>query len=358
MKLGVEDQALGEGGTRRRYMTSIHLTRAVGILLIVATHCWPGIPWSAWVEDRILPLFFRSSTVFLVFISGFMFKYVALSGELSLGQYMVQRLPRILIPYIVVSLPILAVILFVHQRSDVWPWVYRMPPWEQVVVFLVTGKHISYLWYLPALTILILLSGVFGWIDRNNLYWLFVPSLAIVATILGRDGFYGIYSILSKTLFITPSYLLGMYFCNIYVCNRYKVSDYVLYMCLTISALITLVYVVFGGMNLNYLWLQKISLAVICIRILDTFEIKGSWKIVWGCIAGISFSIYFLHGYAINFLRLIYSDEYAVALFGGSAFSKIVYLLAKVLIVTLLSAAGCLATRFVFGDRSRYLVGA
>lgn len=342
----------------RRYLLSIDLARAGGILLIVATHCWPDIPWTAF-EVELIPIFFRSSTVLLVFVSGFMFNYITRRSEQPISRYIGKRITHIWSAYLVISAPILFVIFFIHRREDVWPWVYDMPLAAQLVTFLITGKHIAYLWYIPAISLFILSSGCFRFVDRKNLYGWLIPLSTIAAVLLGRDSVYGLYTIIGKAMFILPSYLLGMWFCNYYVGNGYRVGRAPALAALVLAVTISLTYLLWNRFDVHLLWIQKISLVILLIRVFDEHGEGMPGGDALRRIADLAFPIYFLHGYAINLLRLIYRDSAMLALVGNPLVARIGYLLAKIAVVTLLSIAMSLTVQTMVGRaRSRYLIGA
>lgn len=361
MKLDLGGHAFGQAAERpdgRRYLLSIDLARALGIVLIVATHSWPDIPWTA-SETEMMPLFFRSSTVMLVFISGFMFNYITRRSDRPIGHYIAKRITRIWSAYLVVSAPILFVIFFVHKRADVWPWVYEMPLAGQAAIFLITGKHIAYLWYIPAISLFILLSGCFRFVDRRNLYGWLIPISAVVAILLGRDSLYGVYSIIGKAIFILPSYLVGMCFCNYYVGNGYRVGRLPTLVCLFLVTTISAAYFVWSRFDVHLLWIQKVALIILLIRAFDDHGENALFCNMLKGIASLAFPIYFLHGYAINLLRLAYSDSALLALVGNPPAARIGYLLVKIVVVTALSMGMCALVQLIAGRRrSRYLIGA
>nr|WP_047167464.1 acyltransferase [Sphingomonas sp. Y57] len=360
MKLDLGGQAVGQAERRggRRYLLSIDLARAVGIVLIVATHCWPDIPWTA-AEAEMMPLYFRSSTVLLVFISGFMFNYITQRSDQPIRRYATQRLVHIWSAYLVISAPILFVIFFVHKRADVWPWVYEMPLIGQAVIFLITGKHIAYLWYIPAISLFILLSWCFRFVDRKKLYGWIIPLAAVAATVLGRDSIYGAFSAVGKAIFILPSYLIGMYFCNYYVANGYRVGRVPTLISLFLVTAISAAYFVWNRFDIHVLWIQKVALVILLIRIFDDYGSGTLLGNILKRIATLAFPIYFLHGYAINLLRLAYSDAALLELVGNPLLARIIYLLVKVAVVTALSMALCFMVQALVGRRrSRYLIGA
>ncbi|KKC24066.1 acyltransferase family protein, partial [Sphingomonas sp. SRS2] len=187
------------GVARRPFLPPIHLLRGLAISMVVCAHCWPSMPWTPG-ELKMFPIFFRHITTTLVFVSGFLFQYTGL--RYSYRQCTTTNLKRLIIPYILYSIPIMLIIFFVKRRADVWPWLYELPDYQQIIAFLITGKHMVHFWYIPVAMLLVILSFAFKLIDRYNLYYIFLPLSTAVALILGRDSLYGLYAPIGKLIFV------------------------------------------------------------------------------------------------------------------------------------------------------------
>lgn len=339
---------------KRDFLRSVQMARAVAMIFIIGTHCWPGIPWTP-AEEHVLPIFFRSSTVLLVFLAGFLFNYT--SGRFNYRRYVGRRLQALIIPYLIISAPIIFTILFVQHRDDVWPWVYEMPKIEQALVLLATGKHMAHFWYIPVAVMFTLGAGIFRLVDRYNLYVLLIPITGFAASVLGRDSLYGLYSPFGKALFVLPSFLFGMYFCNIYLRER-RPSRWSVGVYIAIFVFPMYFYLQYNDWNLHFLWMQKVAFASLCIYFFDSVNLNETIYYVLDKVSEFALPLYFLHGYAIHALRVLFTDAEAVALFGGGLVAKSVWLTLKIFIVMMICLSGSVAVRRVLGQRSRYVIGA
>lgn len=253
---------------KRPFLPAVQLLRTVGILFVVGAHCWPGLPWSE-TERNFVPIFFRNITVILVFISGFIFQYKLYRFEYSSSS--LRKIKNIGLPYLFMSIPILVVIIFFQKREDVWPWLYELPVYQQVIVFLVTGKHMAHFWYIPVAIILISFSFIFKKIDDLNLYWLAIPVATVASVIMGRDGLYGMYAIIGKAIFVLPSYLIGMAFSRNYVLylDWYKKNIYIHIIPIVVISIFAYKNITF---DLHFLWVQKILFAMILLVVFSDFK--------------------------------------------------------------------------------------
>ena len=89
------------------FLSYIHSLRALAILSIVAVHCLPLFAWDRfrW-QDRLLLSLVSNGTVLFVFVAGFLFQY--LSYKFEYRRYLKSKLQNVLLPYVCVSLPMIA----------------------------------------------------------------------------------------------------------------------------------------------------------------------------------------------------------------------------------------------------------
>lgn len=177
------------------FLRHIHLLRGFAILLVIGAHCWPAFAWSDREHARIL-LAFDNVTVVFMFISGLLFQH--LSWRFEYRRYLRHRFSIVVLPYVIISIPAIVLVIFFLHRTSVWPWVYELPVWEQVIFFLATGKHLAPLWFIPMMTLFILAAPVFVWIDRRDLYPWVLPVTLTLAILLGRDSVPGILNVFGK----------------------------------------------------------------------------------------------------------------------------------------------------------------
>src|ERR1035438_6859478 len=89
------------------FLRYIHSFRALAIVLVVATHCITLFKWdyTGWPYQLLMCLA-PNCTLFFVFISGFLFQH--LSHKFQYRRYLKSRWDNVLLPYVMVSLPMIA----------------------------------------------------------------------------------------------------------------------------------------------------------------------------------------------------------------------------------------------------------
>ena len=346
----------GRRGATRLFLPHVHMLRAVAILIVVGAHCWPNFSWTP-AQARIIHALFDNITMVMMFISGLLFQH--LSGHFRYARYVKHRFSMIILPYVIVSIPALAIVIFFHHREDVWPWVYAMPAWKQAAFFLLTGKHMAPMWFMPMIALFILAAPAFIMVDRLNLYPALLPVTLLIAMWLGRDADLGLGGVLGKAVFTLPAYLSGMAFSR----HRVALEDWchrrILLLGLAVAGL-SAVIVAANFTALDLTLPQKILAGVLLLTLFRTIEFGPVFTRRMGMIADESFAIYFIHGYVITGLRLAADGAGPAALSHGMAqpTETAVGLISLILFATLVSLLVVYISRHVFGRRSRMIVGA
>ena len=90
------------------FLSYIHSFRALAILSVVATHCICLFEWDRirWQYQLVLSLI-SNGTLFFVFLAGFLLQY--LSHKFEYGRYLKSKLRHVLLLFVIVSLPMIAV---------------------------------------------------------------------------------------------------------------------------------------------------------------------------------------------------------------------------------------------------------
>jgi probable poly-beta-1,6-N-acetyl-D-glucosamine export protein len=328
----------------------------VAIILIVAAHTLPSLDWSAMPRmGRLIDGLANESSIFFFFIAGYLFQY--LSRGFHYRSYLVQKLKTVILPYLLLSIPAIVIFTQFTRRTGMWSWFYSAPEWQQVVLFVLTGKHLAPLWFVPTITLFYLAAPLFIWIDRRmpRLYWLVLP-LWLLSLYLGRDGPWGP---VNKAVYLLPVYLLGMAF------SRYRDQAHVLVarwapLLLAVACAGYLGYAFQWPQPPQYLMLMKLPAGLLLVHLLlKTHHLVGTRL---DYIAHISFGIFFIHAYFISFIKVItvylgsgrvYAGE------GGSDLpASIPLFLAYAGSVLALSVALIWLAQKLLGKRSRMFVGA
>lgn len=341
-----------------RYLPHIHLLRGIAIILVVGAHCWPAFNWSAGQTAALL-LIFDNVTVVFMFISGLLFQH--LSGDFRYPRYIRHRFSIVVLPYLIISIPAVLMAVFVAHRADVWPWVYRMPPWQEMLFFFLTGKHLAPLWFIPMMTLFIFCAPLFIWIDRRNLYPALLPLTLLLAVMLGRDSAPGLWNVFGKALFMLPAYLAGMCFSRHRIageawCERNRL--------LLVAMLIALSIATFTRLlpNLDLTILQKLVLPMLLLVLIKHARLPRPVERGLVNIASMSFAIYFVHGYVITAARVFYSWLFpSLALSPAQAAifpPTMAGLVLDIALVLILSVGLIRIGQRILGKHSRIIIGA
>lgn len=339
-----------------RFQQHIHVFRGLAIILIVCAHTIPSLDFS---ENKKLGLLLdaiaNQSSIYFFFIAGYLFQY--LGARFSFRNYLIQKLKTVIFPYLILSIPALLVFTIWTKRIGMWPWFYDLPIWQQVGLFLLTGKHLAPLWFVPTIALFYLMAPIFLWIDRRFRagYWIILPLLAL-SVYLGRGGQYGP---LNFAQYLLPMYLLGMAF------SRYRQTALVWvqrwWFLLFAMMVLGLCGIILEWPSPPY-WqpILKSSTAALITWLLYRYHRIFGMRLDY--IADVSFGIFFIHAYFIIIIKMllvyllyghVYKGEDATVI-PGSLLSFSVY----VLVVIGVSVSVIWLVKRIFKKNSRMVIGA
>ena len=284
---------------RDDYQQHIHVFRGLAIIAIVCAHTLPSLNWTANPNlGRALDAVVNQSSIFFFFIAGYLFEH--LSDRFSYKRYLLQKLKTVLLPYLIFSIPALVVFTMLTQRVGMWSGFYDLPVAAQVALFLITGKHLAPLWFVPTITLFYLAAPLFLYIDRRcpAAYWIVVPLL-LLSTWVNRGGQYGP---LNFALYLLPVYLLGMAF------SRFKAAAitlirkwWILLAALAVLSFIGEVYQ-WGSPPWRQMPLKAAMALLLTAWLYGHHQWFGSRL---NYIAEVSFGIFFIHAYFISAIKVV-----------------------------------------------------
>lgn len=338
------------------YQQHIHVFRGVAIILIVFAHTVPSLDWSnSLLTGRLIDALANQSSIFFFFIAGYLFQH--LSPRFRFRNYLGQKFKTVILPYLILSIPALFVFTLLTQRTGMWTWFYELEIWQQIALFLLTGKHLAPLWFVPTIALFYLAAPLLLWIDRKlpRGYWLIVPLLCL-STYLGRDGPLGP---INKAIYLVPVYLMGMAF------SHYRDQAMSLVMrwwpVLAAIAALAIAGTVLGWKSPPYYHMpMKAALALIFTMLLYRFHTLLRHRLDY--IAEISFGIFFIHAYFISAIKvatvyLLYGTIYDGR--GGEDIpGNILTFSAYAGLVILLTVTAIWVVKRMLGKRSRMFIGA
>ena len=160
----------------------IHHLRAFAIVCILIEHLW----WNIGLF-RQAQAFFVGSTIYFLFISGYLCQYLERRRPTETKTYYRKKWTNVICPYLVWSLFTLAAVRFAGlHRIGVLP--SEMVRWDGLPRILLFGWAQSPYWYVPFVSVLFLVSP---WLWRRNtseLAWLFVVSFSFAVCLPFRPS--------------------------------------------------------------------------------------------------------------------------------------------------------------------------
>lgn len=334
----------------------IHVFRGVAIMLIVGAHTLPSLDWTDNpLTMRVIDAICNESSIFFFFIAGYLFQH--LSARFRYSSYLKQKFKTVIVPYLLLSIPAIFIFTQLVHREGMWQWFYTVPVWQQIGLFLVTGKHLAPLWFVPTITLFYLVAPLLLAIDRKmpRLYWLIVP-LWLLSIYVGRDGPYGP---IDKAIYLLPIYMLGMVFSH-----HQKRAE-----ALVAKGWLPLLLVTLAGMAghvlewpipPHYLMIMKAPMSLLLTVALLRWH--GIFRNRLDYIAHVSFGIFFIHAYFISAIKVVTVYLVANQVYtgqGGEVIPGNVWMFFVYAISVLMVSLGVIRlTQKLLGKNSRMLVGA
>jgi surface polysaccharide O-acyltransferase-like enzyme len=344
------------------FLNSMHLVRAIAIIMIVAGHSFwvAGLNIDTFAERFVANLICGATALF-VFVSGFLFHHVFLE-KFDYRRFLIGKAKTVLIPYLLLSfIPILLLIwkrdgsldgLFLPRGEGLW--CELVVPYLQ---YLWTGDFIQGgYWYIPFILITFLMSPLHVRFARlrPNLQWSIVLLLLFSSSLIQRPLQPLFLSPFQAVVYYLPLYLLGL------TCSQHKKkileffqgrAIHLLIACLVFAAWQSGLYDWFGNyqkapfsvttIDLNLF--QKVFLCLFFFVFLQRFE--QSRSALLDLVANSSFAIFLLHPFI---LWLLYRFDLP---HGWLVFAIIV-----AFIILNCIAVGY-ALRCLLGSKSRFLTG-
>jgi len=333
---------------KKEFINYIHNFRGVAILFVVAGHLL--LEWQPHAPiHRFMEVFWENGTVLFVFIAGYLFQH--LSRKFEYGSYLVKKLQNVILPYFVVSLPIIVYRLVTHDYPG---YILLMeagfpswPAWEKITWFMLHGGHLQPLWFVPMISLFYLAAPLFIYIDRHpRLYWTLIAFCA-VSFLVVREPFNDIPRMFVHFISV---YVFGMFM------SRYR-QEYLefakkYYWLITAFTIL--------AFTANLVWYEQYNnpLEYLDKMLFCCFFLYWLWRLdryvpaFFSLLADVSFGLFFIHYYTLLVVKAIYER---VA--GHPIPGNIVYWTIDLVLVMVGSVLFIQAVRKLFPKQSRYLIG-
>ena len=345
--------------TDKKYDMTFHYFRAFAILSVMLTHLWHEPPFLEGVEAEkrlitaLSDTFFHSSTIYFIFISGYLFEYVNRKKPFSVIAFYKAKIRNVLTPYLIISCLLLLAGSGIFWFGGTFPAFINegMPltSAEDVLTCLLYGSaSLTPYWYIPFILTVFVISPLFFYMDDALLARLLVP-LSVLPLMVPR----GLLFFFRNYCYFLPVFLLGIFFAR----NREMCMDFItrhIRSIVHIAVFSTLL--VFVNFYLDFIpntetayFIQKTTIGMCAILLLERLNTPSS---LLDLLARYSFPLFFLHVIVQNIC-----DPFLLpALLGlwGS-------LVPVSLLVAIVEIGLCMGLVFLLkkglGKRSRYVIG-
>jgi len=298
------------------FRSDIHRLRGIAILMIVAAHCITFFTWDSHVTSLFLVMdLFDNSTLTFMFISGFLFHHT--SNEYRYTKYLKTKLRNVIVPYLIAAAPGIA---FVLLRDTEQVQALHLEGSSTILraayLYVYGGAQLNYaLWFIPVLCAYYLSAPLLiQLVRRPKLYaslWLLIPL-----SVLMHRPTYSHGHNLSLALYFLSAFVGGMF------CSQFKAQvepwldrHVVALSVVTVGLIVwhlefsqhhgkytTQSLLLFNHKDgwIDWLFVQKALMTLSLWGCVRRFQaVRLPWLDYLG---DVSFTIYFLHLYAIYLL--------------------------------------------------------
>jgi surface polysaccharide O-acyltransferase-like enzyme len=323
--------------SRNDFLGYIQTYRAIATIFVIAIHC----PWllSDTHETSFSAIIFNRSTHLFIFLSGFIFQH--LSNKFNWKAYYISKLKNVIVPYLIISLPILLYRLFISKT---------IPDSEGFIMQLISGGALVPMWFVPTIVLFYAISPLLVKLDGNGLIYYLLPLFIALSLVVTRDLAVNNNQLVLFTHFFSV-YLLGM-LCSKYKEQLYKITDKYNSSLVCITVLLILVQYVYPLVLTEQLqFIQKTSLSFLFLywfRKYDDYVPKTVKSL-----ADISFGIYLIHYLALSIIYFTLKCVTGKTSFDNTPLHYVLLIIAVLILTVMVIKIVKLSTK----KYSRYFVG-
>lgn len=342
---------------RINFLRHIHYFRGFAIVNIVFVHTLyvpsslQDYPGAAFI-DVFREVAFHASTIYFLFISGFLFFH--LSGNFNINVYYKKKFLNVILPYSILTILIVISENFSSIVQSEIPKYYYI---KKIIWSLFYGKAKFQYWYIPFISLVFIVSPLLLKIPKNTFKNIVLFSLLM--PLFGTRT--GITISIWQYAYFFPIYMLGIFAAMNYdsfisaIKNEQKKL-----IIIAITSTIILVFLHQNNLKFRMIniseavyYIQKLSICFLCINILAYYEEKKI--ILLDYLAKYSFAIYFTHTMVSSkYIVKIYNQYFFQELPGLIVPLSILYSIA----IIFSSLLVCMIAKKILGKHSRYFVGA
>jgi len=327
-------------------MQFINNFRGIAILLIMLIHAIGTVNNDGSMILYGIGLLLDNTTILFVVVAGYLFS--SLSTNFNYLKYLKHKFKIIIIPYFFVSLPAIFIYLSGLKSTHFWidmNWFNSLGLVYQYLYFMLSGAHLVTLWFIPMIIPLYLFSPSFLYIKSKQLLGVFFILSLIPALWFGRPEF-SVNNVI-WTLYFLPTYVLGMLLWQrpriygelVKYSGQILLGYVVIYLCLSWDAAFST--------SVDLLW--KMALSVILMAFAKRYLAKKNKCL--NMFARLSFYLYFVHGYFISTIRIVYNQYLSVEVTGVFAAS------ASFALTLILSLSSFVIIKLILKEKSKMFIG-
>jgi surface polysaccharide O-acyltransferase-like enzyme len=272
--------------SRNDFLGYIQTYRAIAAIFVIAVHC----PWllSDAHEASFTTIIFNRSTQLFIFLSGFVFQH--LSNKFNWKAYYISKFKNVIIPYFIISLPILLYRLFISKT---------IPDIEGFLVQLISGGALVPMWFIPTILLFYTIGPLLIKLDRNGFIYYLLPLFIALSLVVTRDKAVNNNQLILFAHFFSV-YLLGM-LCSKHKEQLYNLTDKCSLLLVCITVLLVIIQYLYPLVFTEQLqFIQKTLLSFLFLywfRKYDDYVPKTIKSL-----ADISFGIYLIHYLALSII--------------------------------------------------------
>jgi peptidoglycan/LPS O-acetylase OafA/YrhL len=346
-----------------RFLPYIQNLRGAAILFVVGVHARGNA--GEWEDSMHAHTFFQTlfdsregnGTVMFIFIAGFLFQHLY-AENFNFRKYLNQKIRFVVIPYILISIPLIAFRLNSGIESEWYPDSMA----AKFLLLLLTGAHLAPFWFISTIVLFYISAPLFYRVDRPGFYRYGLPILLLICFFTYRP--YDNANPFFAYIHYLPVYILGMFVA------RYKdqilsssrllliplIGIYGVIITLEMTALfphremITFEQVIMSGVfEFNFYMLKALLLCFIALMFFHEFV--GRRILVLEVLGEYSFGIYFLH-----FIFIIVSKHILARVHPEFSFSFFSFL-AFMTCILAISTLTVFVIKRLSGSYSRIVIG-
>lgn len=304
-------------------------------------------------QQKILHIVYGNATILFVFIAGYLFQHLSLKFDTK--KYYLSKLKFVLLPYFVISLPVVLYDVLVSPPATMSADFLAQPAWLQFLNYYWWGAHSHPMWFVPMIALFCFVGPLLITGDRNNiLYWL-LPIFILASFIVHRS----LYPTNNFVHFFSV-YVLGMFLSkHKNIINPLLMQNKVLIVLLISFVLIYIwQYFPITPQLKASMYVQKLIFTFLALGLLIKFEARTKHTVA-NIIANTSFGVYFVHAYIIEAIELlfIYMNQHFLSHSNISFQGNIMFHFLLSCLILLLSILLVLLIKRVMGNKTYILIG-